>query len=66
MAKSSNKEVNRLIKIATQQGWRVEIGGSGHVKFFPPDGEIVVISKTPSSPNSNRNKWMLKKAGLKI
>jgi hypothetical protein len=64
---SSNKEVNKLVKKAVQQGWRVEKGNTNHIMFYPPDIEegFVTVSSTPSSTRNFKNGLsMLKAKGL--
>lgn len=51
---SSNKEINKLVKKALKEGWRVEKSSNSHILFYPPnidDGFVTV----PSSPSSYRN-----------
>jgi hypothetical protein len=64
---SSNKEVNKLVRKAVKQGWRVEKGNANHIMFYPPDLDkgIVTVSSTPSSPRNFKNGLsMLKAKGL--
>ena len=62
---SMNKDVVKLIKMAKQQGWRVEPTKNGHYKFFAPDGTIVVAGSTPSENRGFKNlKSRLRARGL--
>lgn len=62
---SSDKEVNRIVRIALSSGWRVEKGGGNHVLFYPPDKDEGFVTM-PSSPSSSRNfKNMLSKLRAK-
>ena len=66
---SSNKEVNKLVKKAVIQGWRVEKGNANHIMFYPPaiDKGIVTVSSTPSSPSNFKHYIsLLKKRGLQV
>ncbi len=44
------KELLDMKRTAEQQGWSVEHNG-GHMKWYPPDGEFIVTSATPSDSN---------------
>jgi hypothetical protein len=66
---SSNKEVNKLVKKAVKQGWRVEKNNTKHIMFYPPDIDkgIVTVSSTPSSPSNFKHYIsLLRKKGLKV
>jgi hypothetical protein len=66
---SSNKEINKLVKKALQQNWRVEKGNANHLMFYPPDSSegIVTVSSTPSSTRNHKNMLSLLKAkGLNL
>lgn len=67
--KSSNKDIDNLIKIAASQGWRFKgAGKGGHIKCFSPDNKtVVVLPVSTSSPKSVKNaKSFFKKGGLKF
>jgi len=66
---SSNKEVNKLVKKAVKQGWRVEKNNTKHIMFYPPDCDkgIVTVSSTPSSARNFKNGLsLLRSKGLKL
>ncbi|HEY3749859.1 MAG TPA: hypothetical protein VGL80_11695 [Pseudonocardiaceae bacterium] len=45
------EDIDKLIRWAESQGWRVEIDNNGYRRFFAPDGEYVVrYPATPSNP----------------
>lgn len=41
--KTSNKNLNDLIRIAYQQGWTGKKKGGSHLKLYSPDGKKIVI-----------------------
>jgi len=61
-----NKETKRLIRLATDQGWRVVV--NKHVKLFSPNGkDMVVMPATPGEYRGIKNaKAALRRAGLKM
>lgn len=66
---SPSKEVNKIVKLAKKEGWRVEKTNSSHILFYPPDVDdgIVTMSSTPSSPRNFKNILSkLKAKGLKL
>lgn len=65
---AKDKEVRRLIRFAIKLGWTVEVTGSGHLKWKPPDGSpFVVSSRTPSDPRALQNlRAYLRRAGLPL
>lgn len=66
---SSNKEVNKLVKKAVKQGWRVEKGNANHIMFYPPNiaEGFVTVSSTPSSERNFKNGLsLLRSKGLNI
>lgn len=69
LPKTNSKELNKLIKAASQQGWRFkDQQKGGHIKCFAPDKKsIVTISATTKSLRGVQNaKGHFKQAGLKI
>lgn len=65
---SRRKMLKEWIRQAEQAGWRVETGGSGHLKWYAPDGETLVV--TPTSPGRGRamqnTAASLRRAGLDV
>lgn len=55
--KTSNKDLNKLIKVAYQQGWiPIKRKRSAHLKLLSPDGKkIVTISFTTKSRRAIKN-----------
>lgn len=50
LPKTNKKEVNKMIKLASKEGWRIENSKGGHIMCYSPDIEtIVTISKTKGS-----------------
>lgn len=65
---STPKEVRKLISLAEEQGWRVELKKGGHYRLYSPDGKtIVTAGSTPSDRRAYQNiKSDLKRGGLKL
>ena len=63
-----SKEVEQLIRVAEDQGWRTRRTKRGHVVFYAPDGEGTAgTGGTPSDHRSIKNfRAQLKRLGLKI
>lgn len=60
-------ETKKLALVAQEQGWRVEATKGGHVRFVPPQGRVVIVSKTPSDHRSILNsRALLRRQGLKV
>ena len=57
-----------LVSQAQERGWRVEIGGGTHVKFYTPEGKYVTSCTTTSTGSRTylevRSK--LRRAGLEV
>ncbi len=66
---STKKELKQLIRIAREQGWKVEPTRKGHWWFRPPnpaDGQVLVAG-TPSDHRALKNaKAKLRQAGLDV
>jgi hypothetical protein len=74
MAKSRNKTntihhnykgLDKVIKQARKEGWRIEQRHGGHIRWLHPDGKTILFS--PST--ANKRSWanflaMLKKSGF--
>lgn len=66
---ASPKELKELVRIALDQGWRVEQLRSGHWRFLPPDRKLspVVSAGTPSDWRGLKNlRADLKRRGLRL
>jgi predicted RNA binding protein YcfA (HicA-like mRNA interferase family) len=50
-----SKEIQELIKVAEDQGWRVERSNGGHFKWLAPNGKMVITSATPSDKRAFAN-----------
>ena len=56
--------MKRLMKLATDQGWRIV--ESKHVKMYSPNGkDIVVLPVSPSEYRGIKNAKSQRRAGLK-
>lgn len=64
--KGISKDLLKLARAAKKQGWRVEPGRSGHLRWIPPNGKTwVASSKTTSDKRSIRNvRAALRKRGF--
>lgn len=63
---SSSKEVKIIVKACQKAGWRV-IKGSRHIKIYPPEGEMIIMSSTPRNLTDLKNiRCRLQKCGLYI
>lgn len=62
-------KLRKIRKRARNQGWTIEITGSGHLKWVPPkkSEDIVFSASTPSDHRALKNLLSrLKKSGLSI
>jgi biotin operon repressor len=50
-----NKDLDKLIHQAKDQGWQIQIKRSGHYKWVSPSGRFVVSSSTPSDRRAVMN-----------
>lgn len=50
-----NKDLDKLIGQAKEQGWEIQLKRSGHYKWVSPAGKFVVSSSTPSDPRAIKN-----------
>lgn len=69
MKYSQNKELNKLIKKALNQDWRIKKGkNSAHTKLYSPDHKtIVIVSNSSVSRTGLLNvKNEFKKGGLNL
>lgn len=61
------RELRKLDKIASAQGWELGRTSKGHVKFTGPAGHTIFYSGTPSDHRSHLNMLAkLRRAGLDI
>lgn len=67
--KSKDKDLDALIQLAWEAGWRVERGGDEHIKVWPPDpkGRIISVPQTPSRQRTlGRMRSAFRSAGLDL
>lgn len=58
-----NKDMRRIVRIARLQGWEISIGA--HVKFYNPDGRLIVTASLSGGPHEIKSTTQrLRKAGL--
>ena len=63
---TTNKDLRVIIEALIEQGWRFEKSGSGHIKGFPPDKTMpmVTMAATPSDHRAIKNiKSYIRKSG---
>lgn len=63
------KDLKELVKMAGEQGWRVEVRSSGHLMFFPPDKSKPAVTSggTISDWRGMKNlKAQLKRSGMRF
>ena len=59
------KPYRALARIAEKRDWKLTPTGSGHIRWRPPAGGIVITSSTPDGKTSViKDKARLLKAGL--
>ena len=63
---TNNKKVNKLIKDAYREGWRIKQNSGNHIKVYPPQGDIIVISCSGSIRSEKDVRSDFKRAGLEI
>lgn len=65
--RSTDKQLDALVKAAWQQRTRVESGGSGHIKVYTPSGRIVSVPMTPSRQRTvKRIRAELRRGGIRV
>lgn len=52
---SSNKDFQKLIKEAENQGWEVSRTGGGHLRWMSPEGKVVFSAFSPSDKRALQN-----------
>jgi hypothetical protein len=66
----TNKETEKLIKLARKQGWTVEVTGGNHLKWTPPPGSVStepeICGLTPVSVAFMKLRTRLVKKGLNL
>lgn len=64
----ARKEYRPLVKDARKQGWKIDLTGNNHLRFWPPHGgPPVITSNTPSDGRAKKNLIAaLRRGGLTI
>jgi hypothetical protein len=59
--------MKRYIRLARQQGWRVELRKAGHLVFFPPDPDAdpIFTGQAPGGRGIETHLSRLKRAGFR-
>lgn len=61
------RDLRKIARAAREQGWRVELTAKSHVKFVPPQGELIYSAGTPSDWRGRRNLVSrLRRSGLEL
>jgi hypothetical protein len=60
--------MNKLLKRAESDGWKIIAAGSGHIKCYSPDGKTIsVVSVSPRSDRAvEAAKSIFKEGGLTV
>ena len=61
---SSDKDTEKLVRLARRQGWAVEVTGGNHLRFVSPAGYCIIGGLSPSSNGRRKLRHTLVKAGL--
>lgn len=62
----TDKETEKLRRIAEKNGWKVTVTGGNHLKWAPPNGEPYFCGLTAGGYALPKLKNELKKRGLNI
>lgn len=61
----NDKDVSKVARQATRDGWSLKLLGSGHVRWTSPDGSRSFISPTTANSRSwHRFRMLLRAEGL--
>lgn len=61
------RDLRKIAAQAREQGWQVEMTRKSHIKFVPPQGELVYSSGTPSDRRAQLNLVSrLRRQGLEL
>lgn len=65
--RSVPRELRGVYELAVAHGWRVDVLGSGHLRWLPPRGDFIVTSFSPSDHRARSNAIArFRKAGLPV
>jgi hypothetical protein len=62
----TDKDTEKLVRIARKQDWRVELTRGNHLLFVSPSGERILGGLTSSGGGQRRLRYALIKAGLVV
>lgn len=64
----TDRELKKIALVAVEQGWRITMTGSGHLRWLPPQGgSPVFTASTPDDYRTVRNcRSSLRRAGLRL
>lgn len=67
LPKTNNKDLDKLLKKAEKEMWRIDKRGSGHIQCLSPDKEtIVVVASSASSKQLHIVRGRFRKGGLNV
>ena len=66
--RARNKDLDKMVKLAWDAGWRCELRRSNYILCYPPgDGPPVIVKSTPSEARYPKNlRAQFKRAGLDL
>lgn len=63
----SNKEIEKMIRLARKDGWEVELTRNNHIRFKPPNGgDMIIAGLTPNDSGVLQTRKRLRRAGLRV
>ena len=63
----ANKDIQKMMRKAEKtEGWKVEITKNNHIRFLPPQGEIIIAGLTPNDSGVLQTRKRLRRAGLAV
>jgi hypothetical protein len=67
LPRTTNKHINKMIRIADKANWRIKQNRGNHIKCYSPDGKsIVIISGSGSQRSIKDVRADFKRGGLEI
>lgn len=63
----SNKEIEKMVRLARKAGWDVEMTKNNHIRFKPPTGgDMIIAGLTPNTSGVLQTRKRLRRAGLAV